>query len=55
MEESAEKRKRRRGGNDDFFSCAFCHKSSPKPFKICESCGQQALAGEEGHDNDDEG
>ncbi|MHC4471461.1 MAG: hypothetical protein ACYTDY_14010 [Planctomycetota bacterium] len=40
MSETAE----RQEGRDeemrpDFFSCAFCHTSSPKPFKICESCG----------------
>ena len=55
MEESAKKPERRRARSDDFFSCAFCHETSPKPFKICESCGEQALAGEEGGDNDDEG
>ena len=23
-----------------YFSCAFCHATSPKPFKVCEVCGQ---------------
>jgi len=23
----------------DYYSCAFCHQTSRKPFRICESCG----------------
>jgi hypothetical protein len=30
-----------------FFSCAFCHATSPKPFKVCEVCGHNAPEGEE--------
>lgn len=29
----------RRERPSDYFSCAFCHDTSVKPFKICESCG----------------
>jgi hypothetical protein len=37
MEKQDEKREVEDEGK--FFSCAFCHSDSPKPFKICESCG----------------
>ncbi len=28
------------------FSCAFCKADSPKPFKICETCGESQPQGE---------
>ncbi len=28
------------------FSCAFCKADSPKPFKICETCGESQPKGE---------
>jgi hypothetical protein len=30
-----------------YFSCAFCKTNSPKPFKICETCGQSQPDAEE--------
>lgn len=30
---------RDRDEKNPFFSCAFCHETSEKPFKICDSCG----------------
>ena len=35
----ARERDDRKDRRSTFFSCAFCHEKSPKPFKICESCG----------------
>ncbi len=40
-------RERREQKRSAFFSCAFCHTESPKPFKICESCGSSQPAPEE--------
>jgi rRNA maturation endonuclease Nob1 len=46
--DTKERSPRRERRSRDFYSCAFCHEKSPKPFKICESCGtSQPKASEE--------
>ena len=48
MIEPSDRNEDRKQRSSQHFSCAFCHKDSPKPFKICESCGHpQPAAGEE--------
>jgi hypothetical protein len=34
----------------NYFSCAFCNANSPKPFRICESCGEAQPEEEEGEE-----
>ena len=46
MSETAD-RERREERHSAFFSCAFCHSESPKPFKICETCGSSQPASKE--------
>ncbi len=49
MSETAD-RERREERHSAFFSCAFCHSESPKPFKICETCGSSQPASKEGEE-----
>lgn len=44
----------RRHRPTDYFSCAFCHEASEKPFKICDSCGTAQPAPDESGKKDGE-
>ena len=47
METSRNERDERdRDSRVPHFSCAFCHADRPKPFKICETCGESQPKGD---------